>query len=279
MGFRFTKASPAQHVMQGVVVGAAVSLGAWGPFRATWATMVQTVPWWVLVTFGCYVVHKLVFWPVALAFHYVDTHDRPAFIARYRIQDGKPRKPALSKVLKVLALNQVVLNPPLLALMAGVLALRGWQPSPELPSLGRLALEMTGMTLCSVGWFYSTHRFLHRTWWMKRVHRIHHEFRTTSALASEYAHPFEYIFGNFWTLALGVVLLAPSLATIYLYTVVGMLQVLVHHGGYAVPWMSWPMHHDWHHYKFSECFGTEIWLDRLLGTDTEFRALQDGDKR
>ena len=49
------------------------------------------------------------------------------------------------------------------------------------------------------------------------------------------------------------------------------------HTGFAVPWLSWAVHHDWHHYKYTEAFGTYGVLDRLLGTDPEFRQLEDGE--
>jgi len=48
-----------------------------------------------------------------------------------------------------------------------------------------------------------------------------------------------------------------------------------HHSGYAVPWSSWSVHRDWHHYRFMEAFGTFALIGRLLGTDSELRSLGD----
>ncbi|RME21496.1 MAG: fatty acid hydroxylase family protein [Deltaproteobacteria bacterium] len=214
---------------------------------------------------------------MGLGFHYVDVHDRPRWIARHRIQTGPPRRPPLPRTVRVLLVNQCILLPPLLWGMAALLQLRGWTPTPALPTLPRLLFDLAGLSACSIAVFYSTHRFLHRPWWMRRVHRRHHEFHTTTALASEYAHPVEFCVGNFLTLAAGVVLLTPSLASLYLYLVLAMLTVLFHHCGYALPWAPWSVHHDWHHHKVTEVFGTLGILDRLLGTDAKFRTLRDGE--
>jgi sterol desaturase/sphingolipid hydroxylase (fatty acid hydroxylase superfamily) len=135
---------------------------------------------------------------------------------------------------------------------------------------------LAGLTILSAIYFYASHRFLHRPWWMKKVHKLHHEYRTSTAIAAEYAHWLEFIFGNFGTLAFGVLVLAPSLPTIYVFTVLATHTFAVHHSGFAVPWMSWSVHHDWHHYRYKEAFGTYGYLDRWLHTDAEFKTLKDG---
>lgn len=114
---------------------------------------------------------------------------------------------------------------------------------------------------------------------MKRVHRVHHEFRTSAVMAAEYAHPVEFVVGNFGTLGLGVVLVAPSLPVVYLWTVVASLTFLCHHAGYTIPGFPAPAAHDWHHWKFNENFGTTGIIDRILGTDRSYRTLEDGERR
>jgi len=277
--FTYTRPPLTQGALTLGQVGAALALGAAPGVADAWAAAVRELPEVVLVVVVPWLGHVALFWGVSLAFGYVDRHDRPAFIARHRIQSGGRQRPPRGKVLRNLFWNQAVWSPVMLFAMWGVLHLRGWAPSPDLPSPVRFLAELAGMGALSVVWFYASHRFLHRPWWMKRVHRIHHEFRTTEAMASEYAHWFEFTTANFGTLACGVVLLAPSLPAIYVYTVVALSTVLVHHSGYAVPWASWAVHHDWHHFRYKECFGTLGVIDRLLGTDEEFRTFSDGETR
>lgn len=275
--FRYTAPPLTQGATTLAQVGAAVALGSLPAAATGWQWLVQTVPEPALLIGGTLVGHLVLFWSAALACHVVDTRDWPAFIAKHRIQSGPPKRPTLRAALPNLLTNQLLLSPLLLAALWGALKLRGWAVSDTLPSLMELLLDLIGMSVLSVLWFYASHRFLHRPWWMKRVHRVHHEFRTTTALASEYAHWVEFIFGSFGTLSIGVLVLAPSLPAIWLFALVALTTVLVHHCGYAVPWASWAVHHDWHHFRYRECFGTIGVLDRLAGTDAELRRLKDGE--
>ncbi|TNE86522.1 MAG: fatty acid hydroxylase family protein [Deltaproteobacteria bacterium] len=276
MPFTVRREPLTQHLLPAALLATAVGVGSTTAFATVW-TQLTTLPDRWLVTGGLLLLHTLIFWPVCAAFHYVDTHDQPRFIARHRIQNGRRKHPALGPTVRVLLRNQFVLLPPLLLLTGEVLLARGWTAEATLPSLPRLALELGGQAVIAVIVFYAAHRFLHRKWWMKRVHRIHHEFKTTTAWASEYAHPVEFVVGNYASLALGALILAPHLASIYLFAAMALVNILVHHSGYALPWAPWSQPHDWHHYKMNELFGTTGLLDRLLGTSPEYEALEKGE--
>ena len=276
MAFLYTRPPLTQGISSFVLVLGGIGLMATPAVADSWSHITATVPEWVLVVVVPLLVHHVLFWGMAAAFHLVDKYDAPNFIARYRIQSGKVRRPPLRRSLRNLAINQLILSPLMMFLMWQALLLRGWTLTPELPGPLTVLGQLAALGACAAIWFYASHRFLHRPWWMKKVHRVHHEFRTTTAMASEYAHPFEFVAANFITLAGGVVLLAPSAPVIYLWELIAVHTVIAHHSGYAVPWMSWAVHHDWHHYRYKECFGTTGVLDRLLGTDPEFSRLEHG---
>ncbi len=279
MSFRYRSRPVTHNALVAGLVLAAVGAGSTEPAAAAWSALVRSVPERALLTGGLMVLHTAIFWPVCLAFHYVDTHDRPAWIARHRIQPDKRKHPDLPTTVRVLLRNQFLILPVLLFGFGEVLLAMGWRAEAELPTLPRLALELVALGVCSQVVFYAGHRFLHRKWWMRHVHRVHHEFRATTAFASEYAHPFEFVVGNFLALVAGPLIFHPHLATMYLFTVLALVTILVHHSGYALPWAPWSVPHDWHHYRFNELFGTTGFLDRLLGTDAEFRTLRDGEVR
>ena len=88
MGFRFSTAAPTQHILSLSVLGLAVATGAtaWG--QSTWAELVGDRSAQLLVTGGLMILHTALYWSVGMAFHYVDTHDTPAFIARTRADCG-----------------------------------------------------------------------------------------------------------------------------------------------------------------------------------------------
>lgn len=276
MGFRVIAEHPIrQHALILGVLALVLAVASTPWFELQWAAMVRVAPPQVLVVVGLMLLHTVVFYGVCMAFHRVDTTDRPAFVARHRIQQERRKHPPMDQTLKVLARNQFLFLPLLLYGLTELLLMRGWRPEAELPSLGRLAWELVAQGVIAVVVFYASHRFLHRKWWMKRVHRVHHEFKTTTAWASEYAHPVEFMGSNFATLATGAFLQAPHLASMYLFALLSLLTILVHHSGYALPWAPYAIPHDWHHYKVHELFGTTGFLDRVMATDLELRKLRE----
>ena len=277
MAFHFRSEPWTQHLLLGGILAVALGVGSTQAFAVAWSGLVDFAPNRALLTGGLMLLHTVLFWPICSAFHVVDLTDRPEFIARHRIQTSKRKHPELVPTILVLLRNQFLFLPVLLVVFSELLLLRGWTADAALPTVSRVALELIGQAVCAVLVFYVTHRFLHRKWWMKKVHRIHHEFRTTTAFASEYAHPVEFGVGNILTMVTGALILSPHLISIYLFAALALITILVHHSGYALPWAPYSVPHDWHHYRFKEIFGTTGLLDRLLGTDKEFRTLEDGD--
>ncbi|MCP4810701.1 MAG: hypothetical protein GY913_10650 [Proteobacteria bacterium] len=214
MAFRYTSLPLTQGISSLLLIGGFFALTALPGAQAAWTAWIEATPPLVHLVGAVLVLHAVVFWGMSAAFKWVDVHDSPAFIARYRIQSGPPREPPRARVVKNLLLNQLVVTPIMLVGLWGDLELRGWSVDPVFPGIVEVLVDLAG---------------------------------------------------------LGVV------ATIYLYAIVGTHTFVAHHSGYAVPWLSWSVHHDWHHYKYNEAFGTYGVLDRILGTDEAFRALEDGE--
>ena len=146
MAFYYTRAPWTQHLLSGTLLLLAIALGATDAFAGAWFNVVQRLDGRVLLTGGLIGLHTLIYYPVCLAFHYVDTHDKPDFIARYRIQRSKRKHPDLPKTLRVLFRNQFLILPVLLLLLGEVLFWRGWTVEAELPSLGRFLFELVGQS-------------------------------------------------------------------------------------------------------------------------------------
>lgn len=62
------------------------------------------------------------------------------------------------------------------------------------------------------------------------------------------------------------------LATSWLWFSLAILRTLNDHSGYHLPGFPSPEAHDYHHMKFTECYGFLGILDYLHGTDRTFRA-------
>ena len=158
MAFRFSHASWTQHAMVGSVVGLGFALGGLETVARGWRWAVETFPADVLFVGGLVGLHGVLYWTVCLAFHGVDTTQRPAFIARYRIQEGRRKEPPLHRVIPVLVVNQFVLLPALLWLFVLGLQARGWTAEAELPTAGRLAFELAAQGVVAPLVFYAGHR-------------------------------------------------------------------------------------------------------------------------
>lgn len=276
MAFRYTRPPITQGALSFVVLSVVIGLMQMPSVGMIWASYLENTSILFQFVGMNFILHGLIYWGMTFIFGIVDRTDKPYFIAKHRIQNKCFKRPPAQKVARVLLWNQLFWTPILLFIVLRWLVYWDWSPSTEFPTPASILIKLSLMSVLSAIYFYASHRFLHRPWWMKRVHKLHHEYRTTGAIAAEYTHWFEFIFGNFGTLSIGVMLCFPSLPTVYLFTILGTMTFVGHHTGYALPWMSWAVHHDWHHYRYKEAFGTFGLVDRLLKTDKEFRTLKHG---
>ncbi len=127
-------------------------------------------------------------------------------------------------------------------------------------------------------WFYWTHRLMHRPWWFKHMHAVHHASRLPTAWAAMSFHPWEALTGALVIPAL--VLLIPihvgALATVLsIMTIMGVTnhmgwelfpKALVH--GPLGRLLITATHHQKHHDEYRGNYGLyfRFW-DRLCSTD------------
>ena len=111
--------------------------------------------------------------------------------------------------------------------------------------------------LCEDFTFYFTHRFLHWGPIYKRIHKIHHSYKTTVGITAEYCHPVEFVFGNMLPSAIGPALLGPKahIVTVFAWYVIRFGETLDGHCGYEFSWSPFRLiplsgsaeYHDFHH--------------------------------
>lgn len=250
---------------------------AWSspPGVAIHAGMVQRLPAWSLLPLGLLVTTAVLTWGTIALFHTVDVTGKPEFIARRKLQQPfvDPLRPTVWQAATNILRNHLLLVVGVAA-TAGVLWLRGWDPTAPMGPWWSVLLNLVGMGLVAELAFFSTHRWLHTRWLYRHVHRVHHRFRAPTAWSAQYAHPFEYAVGNVLPLGLPMVLLAPDLLTIVLFAVLALLNTQLVHSGYALPAMPWAVPHDLHHYKVSVNYGSLGLMDRLFGS--RMRRLPQG---
>lgn len=103
------------------------------------------------------------------------------------------------------------------------------------------------------------------------MHKRHHEWTAPIAITAVYCHPVEHVLSNLVPPLLGVLLLGSHPATAWLWFSVALLSSLNAHSGFHLPFFPSPEAHDYHHLRFNNNYGVLGVLDRLHGTDRQFR--------
>ncbi|XP_064481397.1 fatty acid hydroxylase domain-containing protein 2-like [Ornithodoros turicata] len=224
--------------------------------------------------YGTFVVAFLVYWVVGGLYTIVDLTGRPSFLLRYKIQDAAPYPVEYSKVLHVVGqvlFNQIVVGLPFGILAHSLLCWRGYDSGRELPTFHWVIFELTVHILIEEVGFYYSHRLLHHPRIYKHIHKRHHEWTSPIAITAVYCHPVEHVFSNLLPPMLGVITMGSHPATAWLWFTLAILSTLNAHSGFHFPFFPSPEAHDYHHLKFTQNYGVLGVLDRLHGTDNQFR--------
>lgn len=147
----------------------------------------------------------------------------------------------------------------------------------SLPSCFEVIWQTVFFMLCDDFSFYWSHRFLHWDRIYPYIHKIHHKYVNTVSIASEYAHPLEFIFGNVLTANLGPFLLGKRVHffTALMWIVLRIAETTDGHCGYEFSWSPYrllPMsgsseYHNYHHISFKGNYASFFtYLDRVFGT-------------
>lgn len=158
---------------------------------------------------------------------------------------------------------------------------RGWtQIYTDGPahSLWWMPLSVLAFLLLHDTWFYWTHRLMHRPWWFKAMHAVHHDSRPPTAWAAMSFHPWEAVSGAV-VVPLLVFLIPIHVAMLGLVLAIMTLMGVTNHMGWELfprqlvhgkfgQWLITASHHELHHQKYRCNYGLFFrhW-DRLCGTD------------
>jgi len=141
----------------------------------------------------------------------------------------------------------------------------------ELPSTAVAAASLAFFAVATEVYFYHVHRALHHPRVYPYVHKVHHRYTAPVALECLYFHPVESML-QLGTVAFGPLLLGSHVALLYLWIVIVMFNISLHHCGHEVPcdevppFGSMTHQHDYHHKVFNANFGVVGVCDWLYGT-------------
>src|SRR6185312_4993463 len=91
----------------------------------------------------------------------------------------------------------------------------------------------------------------------KKIHKVHHQYIESIGIATEYAHPLEFIFGNVLPMSIGPALLGSNIHffTFLMWGTVRLGETLDGHCGYEFSWSPFRLvpfstsasYHNFHH--------------------------------
>ena len=158
---------------------------------------------------------------------------------------------------------------------------RGWTriyTNPHAYPLWWMPLSVFAYLLVHDGYFYWTHRLMHRPWAFRMMHAVHHASRPPTAWAAMSFHPWEALSGAI-VIPLLVFLIPIHVAMLgVVLTTMTVMGVTNHMGwelfprflvrGRAGNWLITASHHQRHHQDYRCNYGLyfRLW-DRLCGTD------------
>ena len=141
-----------------------------------------------------------------------------------------------------------------------------------------MPLSVLAFLLLHDTWFYWTHRLMHRPWWFRAMHAVHHDSRPPTAWAAMSFHPWEAVSGAL-VVPLLVFLIPIHVAMLGLVLGIMTLMGVTNHMGWEMfprgivhgglgQWLITASHHELHHQKYRCNYGLFFrhW-DRLCGTD------------
>ncbi len=141
-----------------------------------------------------------------------------------------------------------------------------------------LPVSVFAFLLAHDTWFYWTHRLMHRPFWFRTAHAVHHQSRPPTAWAAMSFHPWEAITGAVAIPALVFLIPIHIGALAAVLTIMTIMGITNHMGWEIFPkfmvnrtlgsFLITATHHQMHHDKYRGNYGLyfRFW-DKVCGTD------------
>ncbi|CAG9809405.1 unnamed protein product [Chironomus riparius] len=211
---------------------------------------------------------------VVSIYSYFDFSQKPAFIRKYKVNPHTNEPPDFRQFMKALMYSSITgitfLVPNLIFTYYG-LQWRGMPALYPLPDIFTVLIScFMNDHIVDIG-TYIAHRTLHHKLLYKHIHKKHHEYKSTIAVAVIYSHPIEHIFSHLLPLAFGMIIIRCHIATAWISIMAFMISSTINHSGYHLPFLNSPEYHDFHHVKFDSNYSGFGLMDWIFGTDKLYK--------
>lgn len=151
----------------------------------------------LLVVFVATAVTEFFFWSSIFFFMVLIEKFNIFGLKKYKIKGNQPASSTMIRDCFVdVAIGHFIVRPILLIILYPYLKICLNFNVSELPSLWTICWQIIVCIQVDDCMFYWSHRLLHHKMLYKYIHKKHHEFKQTVAIAVEWAHPVEDLLGN-----------------------------------------------------------------------------------
>ena len=165
------------------------------------------------------------------------------------VADRKNWDVILVRTLKLVCFNLLVVSP---CFVLSLMSLNGYKTKhpvnmEALPSKFTIVWQILFCTLIEDFAFSLSHKFLHRPFFYKHVHKLHHSYLHAVSIAGLYTHPFEFTIGGIIPAGLPTMILGAHMHyyTVVLWIMMRSINTTSSHSGYDfpcfLPWDLLPM--------------------------------------
>jgi len=228
----------------------------------------------LFVGFGFYFT---LFWILGAAYLHLYYKRTPKWLYKYKIQDhgdGEGHRVPIGKSIRLVLFNQFFGTFPYLVAVIYFMKWIGYSEEAAIPAWWVMTLQIIAMILLQDLFFYINHLYMHRNKFLyKKVHSIHHRYRESLAITTHYVHWVEHIIGNLFPVFIGAMILLPHPLVVMFWILLIVVNALHNHSGFAFPYLSYSVHHDWHHFFVNSSYSSIGLMDKILGTDKPFEEM------
>ena len=175
----------------------------------------------------------------------------------YKIQN-KPCMHYYKKCLPNVAINSFIWSIPPISILS---YFTNWYEFDF--TFPKLLFDMLGSYVLTDFFFFTCHYILHNKYLYKLFHKKHHEIKTPIGLSAIYATVGDLYFGNILPIYLPLILFSSHYINVCIWlTLTTFNTVFMAHSGFR----KLADFHDYHHKNFNKNYGTELYMDYLMGT-------------
>jgi sterol desaturase/sphingolipid hydroxylase (fatty acid hydroxylase superfamily) len=249
----------------------------YGDSAWNWVMTKWTIPQFFI--FGGFGFYFIFFWILAAGYLHLYYRRSPKWLYQYKIQDhgaDAGHRVPIAKSIGLVLFNQFFGTLPYLIGVVYFLLWRGYADTIQVPAWWVSLLHIVAMILFQDLFFYLNHLLMHRNKFLyKNVHALHHQYRESIAIATHYVHYVEHLIGNLFPVFIGAMIFMPHPWVFMFWIVLIAINALHNHSGFAFPYLSYSVHHDWHHYYVNSSYSSIGLCDKIFKTDAPFEEMID----